>query len=271
MPELPEVETTRRGIEPHLRARRIDKVIVRDRRLRWPVTAGLAGKLQDQTIGQVRRRGKYLLIDLERGTLIIHLGMSGHLAVVDSGHEPIKHDHLDILLDNGRVLRYHDPRRFGAVLWTTGDPLHHKLLAGIGPEPLGEDFSTNYLQARLRGRRRNIRDTLLDSRIVAGVGNIYANEALFLAGIDPRRAAGRIGRDRIEKLVGAIKQVLASAIEAGGTTLRDFRNSDGRPGYFKQELAVYGRAGEACQHCGGRIRQQVVGGRSLYFCTKCQR
>jgi len=271
MPELPEVETTRRGIEPHVRGQRIDKVIVRDRRLRWPVTAGLAGKLQGQTILQVQRRGKYLLLGLERGTLIIHLGMSGHLAVVDAGQEPVKHDHVDIILDNGRVLRYHDPRRFGAILWTAGDPLQHKLLAGIGPEPLGADFNADYLWSRLRGRQRNIRDTLLDSRIVAGVGNIYANEALFQAGIDPRRAAGRIGRDRIEKLVAEIKQVLASAITAGGTTLRDFRNSDGRPGYFKQELAIYGRAGEHCRRCDGRIRQQAVGGRSLYFCPKCQR
>jgi len=271
MPELPEVETTRRGIEPYVRGHRIDNVIVRDRRLRWPVTAGLAGKLQGQTIRQVHRRGKYLLIDLEHGTLIIHLGMSGHLAVVDIGQDPVKHDHVDIIFDNGQVLRYHDPRRFGAILWTTGDPLQHKLLAGIGPEPLSEDFNANYLLARMRGRHRNIRDTLLDSRIVAGVGNIYANEALFQAGIDPRRGAGRIGRDRIEKLVAEIKQVLASAITAGGTTLRDFRNSDGRPGYFKQELAVYGRGGENCRRCGGLVRQQAVGGRSLYFCSKCQK
>jgi formamidopyrimidine-DNA glycosylase len=271
MPELPEVETTRRGITPHISGQTIDRVIVREHRLRWPVTPGLEGKLRHRRVDSVSRRGKYLLLNLDRGTLLIHLGMSGHLSIVDDSTVAVRHDHLDIGLGNRLALRYHDPRRFGAVLWIDGDPWQHKLLRTMGPEPLGTDFNAEYLHGRLHGRRRNIRDLLLDGGIVAGVGNIYANEALYRAGIDPRRPAGRIGRTRLEKLVSAIQQVLRSAIEAGGTTLRDFRDSNGRPGYFSQQLSVYGRAGEPCRRCGSALRQQMVGNRSLFYCTRCQR
>lgn len=271
MPELPEVETTRRGIEPLVSGRTVTGVTVRERRLRWPVTAGLNTKLSGKRIRRVWRRAKYLLLEFDHGTLIIHLGMSGHLAVVPADQAPVKHDHVDIILDNDQILRFHDPRRFGAILWTGTNPLQHKLLQHIGPEPLGSDFNAEYLHRTLRGRKRGIRDTLLDGRIVAGVGNIYANEALFQAGIDPRRPAGRIGRDRVTRLVEAIREVLAAAIKAGGTTLRDFRNSDGRPGYFQQELNIYGRGNAPCRRCNAPVKHQLVGNRSLYFCTKCQR
>ncbi|MDX5151241.1 MAG: bifunctional DNA-formamidopyrimidine glycosylase/DNA-(apurinic or apyrimidinic site) lyase [Acidiferrobacterales bacterium] len=271
MPELPEVETTRRGIAPLVEGRKITGVVVREHRLRWPVTRGLVEKLIGQKIHRVSRRAKYLLLSLDQGTLIIHLGMSGRLWIVDSSQAAIKHDHVDIALDNGKILRFHDPRRFGAILWTTADPESHKLLRQLGPEPLGEEFTASYLYQKTRGRKRRIRDVLLDSQVVAGIGNIYANEALYLAGIDPRRAAGRISRPRIERLVSAIVEVLKSAIRAGGTTLRDFRGGDGRPGYFQQTLNVYGRAGQPCPQCGGPVRSEQLGGRSLYFCRHCQK
>jgi len=271
MPELPEVETTRRGIVPLVEGRTITGVVVREHRLRWPVTRGLAKKLVGQKIHRVTRRAKYLLFSLDQGALIVHLGMSGRLWVVDANQVAIKHDHVDLLLDNGTVLRFHDPRRFGAILWTTVDPESHTLLQHLGPEPLGEEFTASYLYQKCRGRKRRIRDVLLDSHVVAGIGNIYANEALHLAGIDPRRAAGRISGPRIERLVSAIVEVLNAAIQAGGTTLRDYRGGDGRPGYFQQTLAVYGRAGQPCPHCGGAVVSQHLGGRSLFFCRHCQK
>ncbi|MGW8247140.1 MAG: bifunctional DNA-formamidopyrimidine glycosylase/DNA-(apurinic or apyrimidinic site) lyase [Acidiferrobacterales bacterium] len=271
MPELPEVETTRRGIAPLVEGRTITEVVVREHRLRWPVTRGLVKKLIGQKIHRVSRRAKYLLFSLDDGTLIIHLGMSGRLWVVDANQAAIKHDHVDIALDNGKVLRFHDPRRFGAILWTTADPESHKLLRQLGPEPLGKEFTASYLYQTTRGRKRRIRDVLLDSQVVAGIGNIYANEALYLAGIDPRRTAGRISRPRIERLVSAIVEVLNSAIRAGGTTLRDFRGGDGRPGYFQQALNVYGRAGQPCPQCGAAVMSEQLGGRSLFFCRRCQK
>jgi formamidopyrimidine-DNA glycosylase len=270
MPELPEVETTRRGIAPAVTGRVVQRVVVRDRRLRWPVPATLERQLPGGRITAVGRRAKYLLLDTDHGTALIHLGMSGSLSVVPCDTPPSAYDHVDLVLDDGMCLRLRDPRRFGAVLWTRDEPGQHHLLAELGPEPLGPDFDGAALYARTRGRSRAIRDLLLDSHIVAGIGNIYANEALFRAGIDPRRAAGRISRQRCERLVQALREVLQAAIEAGGSTLRDFRRADGRPGYFQLDLKVYGREGEPCPVCGSPIRRQVHGARSLFYCPKCQ-
>lgn len=271
MPELPEVETTRRGIEPHLVGRVVTAVVVRQPRLRQRVPARLGKELRGQRIQNVTRRGKYLLIRTEAGTLLLHLGMSGSLRIVDapSPHRP--HDHLDIVLDDGRCLRLHDPRRFGLALWTTRDPAQHPLLGKLGPEPLGEAFSGNHLHARSRGRRIAVKQFIMDSHVVVGVGNIYANEALFRAGIDPRRAAGRVSRERYQRLAAAIVATLNEALQQGGTTLRDYLNSDGEPGYFRLHLNVYERAGKPCRVCGAPIRLLRQGQRSTYYCPHCQR
>lgn len=273
MPELPEVETTRRGIAPLLEGKRIEHVVVRQPQLRWPVPRNLKQRLHDQQIEGVSRRGKYLLIKVGTGWLILHLGMSGSLRVVPADEPAGPHDHVDIVLDNGQCLRLRDPRRFGAVLWTDRDPAQHKLLAALGPEPLAADgsFSGEYLYRKSRGRIRQVRDFIMDSHVVVGVGNIYANEALFRAGIDPRRAAGRISRARYDRLAAAIRDTLAEAIRAGGTTLRDFADANGAPGYFQQTLYVYGRAGEPCKRCGATVRRVVSGNRSIFFCGRCQR
>jgi formamidopyrimidine-DNA glycosylase len=270
MPELPEVETTRRGIAPHIAGRTITQVIVRDRRLRYPVTARLASTLAGQTVHEVARRGKYLLLACDTGTVIIHLGMSGSLVVSRAGEQPHKHDHVDILFGNGDCLRLRDPRRFGAVLWTTRDPHRHKLLAHLGVEPLSADLDGAHLFQLARARRVAVKQFIMDSGIVVGVGNIYASEALFVAGIHPARAAGRIALARYQQLALAIKQVLSDAIDAGGTTLRDFRNGEGRPGYFQQRLRVYQRAGLPCDRCGSAVRQVRTGQRSTYYCHRCQ-
>ena len=271
MPELPEVETTRRGIEPHLCEQTITRTLVRNRKLRWPIPAKLATELQQQIIHSVRRRGKYLLIDFERGTLIIHLGMSGSLRILPIDSAAEKHDHFELQLSSGQCLRLRDPRRFGCVLWTRRDPFKHKLLASLGPEPLLKEFDGNYLYARSRARKQAVKSFIMDSKIVVGVGNIYASESLFLAGIHPQRAAGRISEKRYQQLVSAIKKVLQAAIRQGGTSLRDFTASDGSPGYFKQQLNVYGRAGEPCPRCGRPIRQQTIGQRASYYCPHCQK
>jgi formamidopyrimidine-DNA glycosylase len=276
MPELPEVETTRRGIQPALVGRSLTNVIVRDPRLRWPVPKTLGKNLIGQTISDVSRRGKYLLIKTAAGHVIIHLGMSGSLRIIDASTTPRKHDHVDFVLDNGKCLRLHDPRRFGSVLWTEDDPLNHPLLVKLGPEPISNDidsqiFNGDYLYDKSRGRTRAVREFIMDSHIVVGVGNIYANEALFLAGIDPRRSAGRISRSRCHRLATAIHDTLSRAIAAGGTTLRDFSKPDGKPGYFQQTLNVYGRQGEKCPNCGKKITRRVLHGRSLFYCTRCQR
>ncbi len=271
MPELPEVETTRRGIAPHVTGRTISAVIVRQPRLRWPVPRGLDNKLRGQTIQRVGRRAKYLLLTLDSGTLIIHLGMSGSLRLVDAAAPAQKHDHIDILLDDARALRLTDPRRFGAVLFTRDAVESHQLIAHLGPEPLANPFNGNYLFTRSRGRRSSIKQFLMDGRVVVGVGNIYANEALFMAGIHPGREAGRISRTRYVRLAEAVKTVLGEAIRQGGTTLRDFVGGDGRPGYFAQQLNVYGREGESCPRCGRAIRQIRQGQRSSYYCPACQR
>ena len=270
MPELPEVETTRRGIEPGLTGAKIERVVVRDRRLRWPVPAGLEAGLAGQTVTAVERRAKYLLIRTTAGTLIAHLGMSGHLRFVEPGTAPGKHDHLDFELGADKTLRFNDPRRFGCMLWTTADPLAHPLLADLGPEPLSDEFNGRYLHAVSRGRRIAIKPHLMNARVVVGVGNIYASEALYRAGIHPKRAAGRIAAGRMELLAAAVKEILAASIRFGGTTLRDFYAGDGKPGYFRNELAVYDRADEPCLKCGKPIRQVVLGQRSTYYCPGCQ-
>ncbi|HXG27963.1 MAG TPA: bifunctional DNA-formamidopyrimidine glycosylase/DNA-(apurinic or apyrimidinic site) lyase [Nevskiales bacterium] len=271
MPELPEVETTRRGVEPHVLGRRVTAVRVHDRRLRWPVPAALARELPGRRIERVERRAKYLLFRSGDRSLLIHLGMSGRLRVLPDTQPPQMHDHLDILLDGGQLLRLHDPRRFGCALWLTGDPQQHKLLKALGPEPFSEVFSGDYLFRRARERRVPVKNFLMDGRVVVGVGNIYASEALFRAGIHPLRAAGRVTRPRYAALAAAVREVLEEAIRQGGTTLRDYVGVDGGTGYFQLRLSVYDRAGQPCPRCGASIRQRVIGQRSSYYCPRCQR
>lgn len=271
MPELPEVETTRLGVEPHLKGVRVTGVTVREPRLRWPVPADLPALLKRRKVLGVGRRGKYLLLHFSHGTLLIHLGMSGSLRILDANMPPGRHDHLDLLLHGGKCLRLRDPRRFGAVLWATGDPAHHPLLATLGPEPLDTAFDGAYLHREGKRRRGAVKNLIMDSHVVVGVGNIYASESLFRAGIHPQRASNRISAARYGALVQAIRQVLTEAIAQGGTTLRDFQREDGRPGYFAQDLLVYGRAGEPCPNCGDPIRSRVIGQRSSFFCLRCQR
>ena len=271
MPELPEVETARRGIAPHLVGRRIRRLEVREWRLRWPVSRRLPATLRGRTIEAVGQRGKYLLIRAGGGTLLWHLGMSGSLRVLADPPPPGPHDHVDLALAGGAALRFRDPRRFGSLHWTAGDPLRHRLLAGLGPEPLGANFGGDWLHARSRGRRAAVKTFLMDARVVAGVGNIYASEALFEAGIAPSRPAGRVSRARYDRLAAAVREVLARSIAAGGTTLRDFTEADGRPGYFARELRVYGRAGAPCVRCGEPVRARTLGQRSSFYCPKCQR
>lgn len=270
MPELPEVETTRRGIAPHVVGRRVEALVVRERRLRWPIPKGLEARLRHRILRRLDRRAKYLLFGFDGGTLIVHLGMSGSLRVVEPGTPAGKHDHVDLVFEGDKALRLTDPRRFGAVLWSEGPPEAHPLIASLGPEPLSDEFNGRYLYESSRGRRTPVKNFLMDGRVVVGVGNIYANEALFEAGILPKRAAGRIGRERYDRLAEAVKAVLEAAIRQGGTTLRDFVGSDGRPGYFAQELQVYGRAGEPCPRCAGPIVAIRVGQRSTFYCSRCQ-
>lgn len=271
MPELPEVETTRRGIEPHIRGHTVSGLIVRQRQLRWPVPARLSQYLRGHPVDAVRRRGKYLLLSVGSGTLIVHLGMSGSLRIIRNGEQPGTHDHIDLLLDNGTCLRFTDPRRFGAWLWTRDAAERHPLLATLGPEPLDEQFDAAYLHDRARGRKLAVKSFIMDSHVVVGVGNIYANEALFRAGIHPGRAAGRIGLQRYRQLTDAIKAVLEEAIRQGGTTLRDFVDGEGKPGYFSQQLQVYGRRDAPCPRCAAPLRETRIGQRSSFYCPICQR
>lgn len=271
MPELPEVETTRRGIEPHIKNKRVVDVIIRQRQLRWPIPKNFKRAITGQVIDSVERRGKYLLLNTKVGTAIIHLGMSGSLRVVKKTSPAEPHDHVDLVLSTGKALRLRDPRRFGAVLWAKDDPLQHKLLKMLGPEPLSHEFDGEYIFNKSRGRKVSIKEFIMNSHIVVGVGNIYASEALFLAGINPVRQAGRITRARHDKLVETIKQVLNKAIKFGGTTLRDFTREDGKPGYFRNELNVYGRVGEPCPNCDAPIKQRTQGQRATYYCSECQR
>lgn len=272
MPELPEVETTRRGIEPYVTGVCVREVIVRRSDLRQPVSESIL-MLEGRCIHAVRRRSKYLLFEMEdRSTLLVHLGMSGSLRVIDPADDWKKHDHVGITLMNGKQLRFHDPRRFGLVLrLTETDPMEHALLKDLGPEPLGDGFTQEALKADCAKRAAAIKQVIMDAKVVVGVGNIYASEALFRAGIRPKTPANRISGPRLRKLVDAIRAVLTDSIEEGGTTLRDFLNSDGEPGYFKQRLFVYDRKGEPCRACGAAIQQEVLGQRSTYWCPQCQR
>ncbi len=270
MPELPEVETTRRSIEPYIVGHRVRTVIIREPRLRWPIPASLPNHLLGQFIRTVQRRGKYLLFGCPKGTVILHLGMSGHLRLIPAATPLKKHDHFDIVLDNDNCLRLNDPRRFGAILWSEEDPFRHPLLKSLGPEPLVSAFNGTYLFQQSRHRRTAVKTFIMDSHTVVGVGNIYANEALFRARIHPQRASNRISLDRYEQLAEAIKAVLHDALWAGGTTLKDFLNSDGKPGYFSCQLQVYGRAGNPCPTCNKLIRLIRIGQRASFYCTYCQ-
>lgn len=269
MPELPEVEVTRRGIAPFLTGQIITGVEVREPRLRWRVPAEVAG-LAGSTIASVKRRGKYILIDCGIGHLILHLGMSGSLRILDAGAPPEKHDHFDLTVGS-KMLRLRDPRRFGAILWSGESPGRHRLLAGLGVEPLSADFNANVLHALSRGHRVAIKLFLMDAKNVVGIGNIYANESLHRAGIHPRAKAGRLTKDRCERLVAEVKDTLKAAIRAGGSSLRDFVHSDGTQGHFQQSYQVYGRGGEPCRTCSKPIRRVVIGQRATYYCTVCQR
>ena len=271
MPELPEVETTLRGISPHLLGHTISHVTIRQAKLRWPIPRGLSSTLHNQVVQSAQRRGKYILLVTPAGTLIIHLGMSGSLRVLPCHTPHDKHDHIDIEFSNGKCLRLHDPRRFGCVLFEKGDVTQHALLNKLGPEPLEQEFNSAYLFELSRKRKVAVKNFIMDSHIVVGVGNIYASEALFKAGIRPTRTAGRVTQAEYTALVKTIKQTLQAAIKQGGTTLRDFTQSDGKPGYFKQKLAVYGRTGEPCLVCTTPIKQKTIGQRSSFYCPVCQR
>lgn len=276
MPELPEVETTRRGLASTVEQQRIMRAVVRHRGMRQPVPRGLERRLAGARVITLSRRGKYLLFACETsardtGTLIVHLGMSGRLWLVNAATAPEKHDHFDLEFDNGRIIRLRDPRRFGLVLWQTGDALTHPLLAAIGPEPLSDDFDGAVLHRQIRTRSSAIKLVIMDSHVVAGVGNIYANEALFRSGIDPRTPAQRISRARCMTLAAEIKATLAEAIDAGGSSLRDYVGSDGMAGNFQNRFLVYGRAGESCARCGTNIRELRQGQRATFYCPTCQR
>lgn len=270
MPELPEVETSCRGIAAHLHQQTIAEVIIRHYQLRWPISQELPKKLAHQCIQAISRRAKYILIQVPAGTLLIHLGMSGSVRILPQNTPLLKHDHVDLVLANGQCLRFNDPRRFGAMLWVESDPYQHPLLINLGPEPLTEAFTGYYLYTKTRHKNVPIKTLIMDSHIVVGVGNIYANEALFMAGIHPKQAAYQLSQLHCDKLTNAIKQVLASAIKQGGTTLRNFVSSEGKPGYFKQQLYVYGRGGEACKHCLTALVEIRLGQRSTVFCPSCQ-
>ena len=271
MPELPEVETSRRGILPHLQNRCIASVVVHQAQLRWPVPVTCLQSLAGQTIHDIERRGKYLKLYCDSGYILIHLGMSGSLRIVDQHSPHQKHDHIDLNLTNGKSLRYHDPRRFGCWLFQPAGQGEHTLLQKLGPEPDSDVFDGDYLYHLSRNKNPPVKSLIMDHRIVVGVGNIYAAESLFIAGIHPRRRAGNISRGRYLKLTTAIKQVLQAAIAQGGTTLRDFTNSDGKPGYFQQTLMVYGREQQPCRRCQTPVKRIIIGQRSTFYCSQCQK
>jgi formamidopyrimidine-DNA glycosylase len=274
MPELPEVETTLRGIRPHLEGRRIVRLIVREARLRQPIPPETAERVAGQTCRTLARRGKYLLLGLDQGSLLVHLGMSGSLRLVPADRPPRRHDHVDLILSDGSCLRFHDPRRFGLLLWTPDPPelaaTQHPLLRDLGPEPLAPGFDGEHLHRLSRTRRVAVKSFIMDAAVVVGVGNIYASESLFLAGIHPARPCHRISLARYHRLAEVVREVLQASITQGGTTLRDFVREDGNPGYFARSLRVYGRAGEPCIVCGTALRQQRIGQRSSFYCPRCQ-
>lgn len=270
MPELPEVETTLRGIEPHISHQTITGLTIRNRRLRWPIPKNLAKIMIGQTIQQLSRRGKYLIFQCDEGYLLLHLGMSGRLRILMDSQPPQKHDHVDITFGNGKTLRFTDPRRFGAVLWSNQNLSNHPLLSHLGPEPLTPEFNADYLSKRAATRKLSVKSFIMDSKVVVGVGNIYAAEALFMAGIHPEKSAGKVSRSKYEKLVEAIKRILQHAIRKGGTTLKDFTQSDGAPGYFSIELQVYGKQNKPCPRCKTTLQLVKIGQRSTVFCPACQ-
>ena len=271
MPELPEVVVTLRGVLPHIEGKRVTDVVVRNSRLRWPVPEGLPTLLQDKRLLSGHQRAKYMLFQFDHGHLMIHLGMSGNLRVVEVGAPPAKHDHVDIVFDEKLVLRFTDPRRFGSVLWLEGDPAEHNLLKNLGPEPFEDCINGLYFYDLSRGKTTSVKQFLMDNQIVVGVGNIYANESLFLCGIRPKKAAGRVSKKHYELLADNIKIVLGRAIEQGGTTLKDFVGNEGKPGYFKQELYVYGRGGQSCLNCQDKLKEIRLGQRSTVYCLTCQK
>ncbi len=270
MPELPEVETVLQGLKPHLEGKTVTDVVVRQPKLRWPIPSDLLQHIGQKPIGTLSRRAKYLLIPIEAGNIIFHLGMSGSLSVVDREAPPMRHDHVDIILSNTKALRYTDPRRFGCLLWTDEAPSEHALLKHLGPEPLTGDFSENYLYQIIQKRKTAIKTLLMNNQVVVGVGNIYAAEALFIAEVHPLTEAHLLPKPACGRLVSAIKQVLSAAIKQGGTTVKDFINSEGKPGYFAQALQVYGRAGLPCIKCENPLHTMKMGQRSTVFCNTCQ-
>jgi formamidopyrimidine-DNA glycosylase len=271
MPELPEVETTRRGLVPHVVGRRIRDVVVRNHSLRWPVPRDLSRRLRGEQVLAIRRRGKYLLFDCPKGHLLAHLGMSGRLSIVPSSRKAEIHDHVDVRLEGDVTMRLTDPRRFGAMLWLAAPAEEHALLRGLGLEPLESGFNGTALRTLAKGRRVAVKQFLMNGRIVTGVGNIYASEALFEARVHPARRAGSISAQRWEAIAAAVRGTLERALAAGGSTLRDFASAEGRPGYFQNDFAVYGREGEPCKRCGTRIRADRQGQRSTFYCPRCQR
>lgn len=270
MPELPEVETTLRGIAPHIEHRTISGVVVRNASMRWPTPVKALQALAGEAIISVTRRAKYILIETAQGVILLHLGMSGSLRVLSVNEPPGKHDHVDLIFDQQIVVRFNDPRRFGCCLLLQKPVFEHNLLAALGPEPLSDDFDGDYLFELSRGRNVPIKSFIMDGRVVVGVGNIYASESLFEAGIRPTMATKRISRARCQRLAQEIRLVLAKAIKAGGTTLNDFTQVDGKPGYFRHELQVYARAGEPCVKCNAPIQSKVIAQRNTFFCTTCQ-
>ena len=269
MPELPEVEVSRMGISPHVVGKTVSAIIIRNPKLRWPIPEAIKA-IEGQVISQVTRRAKYLLLHTDVGTAIVHLGMSGSLRVLPAGAPAEKHDHVDLVLASGEMLRYNDPRRFGAWLWAELNELH-QVLTKLGPEPLEAVFDANYLFDKAQGRRTVVKQFIMDNKVVVGVGNIYANEALFSAKISPQRPANKMTKAEVISLVAEIKSVLAFAIEQGGTTLKDFKNADGKPGYFAQELQVYGKGGQACPRCDHSLSEVKIGQRTTVYCSECQK
>jgi formamidopyrimidine-DNA glycosylase len=270
MPELPEVETTRRGLAPLANGKTIESIVVRQPQLRWPIPRSIT-QLHNTTIHALNRRAKWLIWDLDEGHLLWHLGMSGSFRAWTHAPAPGPHDHVDVQLRDGHLIRYTDPRRFGALLWTRADPRSHPRLATLGPEPFDGAFNADYLYRLSRGRRSSVKSFIMDGRVVVGVGNIYACESLFSAGIHPGRPAGRISQPRYQQLTEHIVRILSDAIEVGGTSLRDFTVGDGTPGYFGQELKVYGRENQPCLNCSSSIKRIIIGQRSSFYCPRCQR
>jgi formamidopyrimidine-DNA glycosylase len=270
MPELPEVETTLRGILPHIDQQTITAVTIRNRSLRWPIPKNFEKTIIGQSILRLYRRAKYIIIQCDEGSILLHLGMSGRLRILSTDTPAQKHDHVDIHFSNGQILRFTDPRRFGALLWTDDAADEHRLLAHLGPEPLTADFNSDYLVKKAKSHQLAVKSFIMDGKIVVGVGNIYASEALFMAGIHPEQPANTISKLHYQKLAEAIKVILKSAIKKGGTTLKDFTKSDGSPGYFSIELQVYGKAGKPCPHCHTILQLIRIGQRSTVFCNACQ-